>query len=59
MFGIKKTGHFSKITLRAKQFRAICKFFLAEKQKSSCQNRTFSKITLLLRLAAFIDALLA
>ncbi len=34
-------------------------FFLAEKQKSSCQNRTFSKIKLLLRLAAFIDALLA
>ncbi len=29
-----------------------------EKQKSPSQNRTFSKIKLLLRLAAFIDALL-
>ncbi len=38
------------------QFRAS---FLAEKQKSSGQNRTFSKMKLLLRLAAFIDALLA
>ena len=30
-----------------------CKDFLAE--KLACQNRTFSKIKLLLRLAAFID----
>ena len=46
---LKQQGHNAKI-------------FLAEKQNHddlACQNRTFSKINLLLRLAAFIDTLLA
>ena len=43
----------------AGQFRANAKVLWAEKQKSSSQKQNiFKKIKLLLRLAAFIDALL-